>query len=98
MLKRAAGAFVCGEETALMASVEGKRGMTVFRPPYPAVKGLFGKPTNINNVETYANIPWIIDKGAPAFNSMGIGKSRGSKVFALAGKILRGGLVEVLWA
>lgn len=94
-IKEGAGAFVCGEETALIASIEGKRGMPRLRPPFPAVSGLWGKPTNINNVETLANIPWIILNGAGAFASMGTEKSKGSKVFALAGKIKRGGLVEV---
>ena len=94
-LKLGAGAFVCGEETALIASVEGKRGMPRLRPPFPAVKGLWGKPTNINNVETYANVPWIILNGADAFASLGTEKSKGTKVFALAGKITRGGMVEV---
>ena len=94
-IKEGAGAFVCGEETALIASIEGKRGTPRFRPPYPAVKGLWGKPTNINNVETFANVPWIILNGASAFNSMGTEKSKGTKVFAMAGKIKRSGLVEV---
>ncbi|MEW5767247.1 MAG: NADH-quinone oxidoreductase subunit NuoF [bacterium] len=94
-IKEGAGAFVCGEETALIASIEGKRGMPRLRPPFPAVSGLWGKPTNINNVETLANIPWIILNGAGAFASLGTEKSKGSKVFALAGKIKRGGLVEV---
>ncbi len=90
-----AGAFVCGEETALMASIEGLRGEPRPRPPFPAVKGLFGKPTNINNVETYANIPQIILKGADWFRSMGTERSAGTKVFALGGKINNTGLVEV---
>ncbi|MEQ8221609.1 MAG: NADH-quinone oxidoreductase subunit NuoF [Candidatus Eremiobacterota bacterium] len=94
-IKEGAGAFVCGEETALIASIEGRRGTPRFRPPFPANKGLWGKPTNINNVETFANIPWIILNGADAFASMGTDNSKGSKVFALAGKIARGGLVEV---
>ncbi|HLP59971.1 MAG TPA: NADH-ubiquinone oxidoreductase-F iron-sulfur binding region domain-containing protein, partial [Candidatus Deferrimicrobium sp.] len=94
-LKEGAGAFVCGEETALMASIEGKRGLPRVRPPFPAQKGLWGKPTNINNVETYANVPWIILNGAEAFASMGTEKSKGTKVFALAGKIAKSGLVEV---
>lgn len=94
-VKEGAGAFVCGEETALMASIEGKRGMPRPRPPFPAQSGVFGKPTNINNVETYANVPWILVHGAEAFNRYGIGRSRGTKVFALAGKIVKGGLVEV---
>ncbi|MEO0265787.1 MAG: NADH-quinone oxidoreductase subunit NuoF [candidate division WOR-3 bacterium] len=94
-IKEGAGAFVCGEETALIASIEGKRGMPRPRPPFPAQKGLFGKPTNINNVETWANVPWIIRHGWEAFASIGTEKSKGTKVFALAGKISRGGNVEV---
>ncbi len=94
-IKEGAGAFVCGEETALIASIEGKRGMPRFRPPFPAQKGLWGKPTNINNVETYANVAWILEHGAEAFAAMGTENSKGTKVFALAGKIARGGLVEV---
>jgi NADH-quinone oxidoreductase subunit F len=94
-LKEGAGAFVCGEETALMASIEGRRGMPRIRPPFPAQSGLWGKPTNINNVETFANVPWIVRKGAAAFAALGTPKSKGTKVFALAGKIKRGGLVEV---
>jgi NADH-quinone oxidoreductase subunit F len=94
-IKEGAGAFVCGEETALIASIEGKRGMPRPRPPFPAQSGVFGKPTNINNVETYANVAWIIRNGSKEFSKYGIGKSRGTKVFALAGKIAKGGLVEV---
>jgi NADH-quinone oxidoreductase subunit F len=94
-IKQGAGAFVCGEETALFASIEGERGMPRLRPPFPAEKGLWQKPTNNNNVETYANIPWIIVNGAAAFAAFGTEKSRGTKVFALAGKIARGGLAEV---
>ncbi|MFW6006605.1 MAG: NADH-quinone oxidoreductase subunit NuoF [Halanaerobiales bacterium] len=94
-IKEGAGAFVCGEETALMASIEGKRGMPSPRPPYPAQKGLWGKPTNINNVETYANIPYIIKEGSDKFNSVGTENSKGTKVFALTGKINNTGLVEV---
>jgi len=94
-IKEGAGAFVCGEETALIASVEGRRGMPRFRPPFPAQSGLWGHPTNINNVETFACVPWIINNGAAQFNQWGVGRSRGTKVFALAGKIARGGLVEV---
>ena len=90
-----AGAFVCGEETALMTSIEGNRGEPRPRPPFPAVKGLFGKPTVLNNVETYANIPQIILKGADWFASMGTEKSKGTKVFALGGKIQNTGLVEI---
>jgi NADH-quinone oxidoreductase subunit F len=94
-LKLGAGAFVCGEETALIASIEGRRGMPRLRPPFPAEKGLWGKPTNINNVETYANVPWIILNGASKFSHLGTEKSKGTKVFALAGKIKYGGMVEV---
>ncbi len=90
-----AGAFVCGEETALIASVEGKRGLPVMRPPYPAEKGLWQKPTLINNVETFSLVPWIILHGAEEFNKLGTENSKGTKVFALAGKIKRGGLIEV---
>ena len=94
-IRLGAGAFVCGEETALMTSIEGNRGEPRPRPPYPAVKGLFGKPTTENNVETFANIPQIILKGAEFFNSMGTETSKGTKVFALGGKINNTGLVEV---
>ena len=94
-IKQGAGAFVCGEETALMASIEGKRGMPNIRPPFPAQSGLWGKPTNINNVETYANIAWIIWHGAAKYAQFGTEKSRGTKVFALAGKIKNSGLIEV---
>ena len=90
-----AGAFVCGEETALMMSIESKRGEPRPRPPYPAQKGLFGKPTTANNVETFANIPQIILNGADSFNTIGTEKSKGTKVFALGGKIANAGLVEV---
>jgi len=90
-----AGAFVCGEETALLASLEGKRGMPQPKPPYPAACGYKGKPTVINNVETFANVPWILENGPEAFAAMGTSDSKGTKVFALAGKIKRGGLVEV---
>ena len=90
-----AGAFVCGEETALMTSVEGRRGEPQPRPPFPAVKGLFGKPTILNNVETYANIPMIILRGAEWFSSIGTEKSKGTKVFAVGGKINNTGLVEI---
>ncbi|MEG2014156.1 MAG: NADH-quinone oxidoreductase subunit NuoF [Clostridia bacterium] len=90
-----AGAFVCGEETALMTSIEGKRGEPHPRPPFPAVKGLLGKPTLLNNVETYANITQIIVNGAEWFSSMGTEKSKGTKVFALGGKIVNTGLVEI---
>ena len=94
-VKEGAGAFVCGEETALIASVEGERGMPRKRPPFPAASGLWKKPTNINNVETWANIPWIINNGAEAYTQYGTEKSSGTKVFALTGKIAHGGLVEV---
>ncbi len=94
-IRLGAGAFVCGEETALMTSIEGNRGEPRPRPPFPAVKGLFGKPTNNNNVETYANIPQIILNGAEWFSAMGTEKSTGTKVFALGGKITNTGLVEV---
>ena len=90
-----AGAFVCGEETALIASIEGKRGMPHLRPPYPAEAGLWGHPTLVNNVETFALVPWIIRNGPDAFAQIGTKKSKGTKVFALAGKIARGGLIEV---
>ena len=94
-IRLGAGAFVCGEETALMTSIEGNRGEPRPRPPYPAVKGLFGKPTTENNVETFANIPQIILKGAEWFASMGTERSKGTKVFALGGKITNTGLVEI---
>lgn len=94
-IRLGAGAFVCGEETALMNSIEGKRGMPNPKPPFPVVSGLWGKPTVINNVETYANIPQIILKGAEWFSSIGTVKSKGTKVFALGGKITNTGLVEV---
>ena len=94
-IKQGAGAFVCGEETALFASIEGERGMPRIRPPFPAEKGLWQKPTNNNNVETFANIPWIICNGAEAYTAFGTDKSPGTKVFALAGKVVHGGLAEV---
>ncbi len=94
-IRLGAGAFVCGEETALMTSIEGNRGEPRPRPPFPAEKGLYGKPTVLNNVETYANIPQIILKGADWFNSFGTEKSKGTKVFALGGKINNTGLVEI---
>jgi len=94
-IKQGAGAFVCGEETALFASIEGQRGMPRIRPPFPAEKGLWQKPTNNNNVETYANVPWIVNRGAAAFRAFGSEKSPGTKVFALAGKVVHGGLAEV---
>ena len=94
-VKEGAGAFVCGEETALMASLEGRRGMPRLRPPYPAESGLWGQPTSVNNVETYALVPWIFRNGPQAFARLGTEKSKGTKVFALAGKVVRGGLIEV---
>jgi len=94
-IRLGAGAFVCGEETALMTSIEGKRGEPRCRPPFPAVKGLFGKPTVLNNVETYANIPIIVNNGAEWYQSIGTEKSKGTKVFAVGGKINNTGLVEV---
>ncbi|MDH7570174.1 MAG: FAD-dependent oxidoreductase, partial [Armatimonadota bacterium] len=94
-VKEGAGAFVCGEETALIASIEGKRGEPRPRPPFPAVSGLWGKPTNINNVETWANVPPIITRGADWFASIGTERSKGTKVFALSGKVNNVGLVEV---
>lgn len=94
-IKEGAGAFVCGEETALMASIEGRRGMPRPRPPFPAVSGLWGKPTNINNVETFANVASIITKGADWYCGFGTEKSKGTKVFALTGKINNTGLAEV---
>ena len=94
-IKEGAGAFVCGEETALIASIEGKRGMPKFRPPFPAQSGLWAKPTNINNVETFANVPWIILNGGDAYAAYGTDDSKGTKVFAMAGKVKRTGLVEV---
>ena len=94
-VKEGAGAFVCGEETALMASIEGRRGMPTLRPPFPAEAGIKGKPTNINNVETYENVAFIISRGAGEFNKYSCGRSTGTKVFALAGKIKRVGLVEI---
>jgi NADH:ubiquinone oxidoreductase subunit F (NADH-binding)/(2Fe-2S) ferredoxin len=94
-VKEGAGAFVCGEETALISSLEGKRGTPQPKPPYPVTKGLFGKPTVVNNVETLANIATIIEKGPSWFNSIGTYKSKGTKVFAIAGKVVTTGLVEV---
>ncbi len=94
-VRKGAGAFVCGEETALISSIEGKRGEPYPKPPFPATQGVFGKPTNINNVETYANIPQIIFRGAEWFASMGTEKSKGTKTFALAGDVKQTGLIEV---
>ena len=94
-IKAGAGAFVCGEETALIESLEGKRGMPRLKPPFPAQSGFWFKPSNINNVETYANVAWIISHGGEAFAAMGTENSKGTKVFALTGKIKRGGLVEI---
>jgi NADH:ubiquinone oxidoreductase subunit F (NADH-binding)/Pyruvate/2-oxoacid:ferredoxin oxidoreductase delta subunit len=95
IVKMGAGAFVCGEETALLHSIEGRRGMPRPRPPFPAVKGLFGKPTVINNVETLANVPGIVERGKEWFSSIGTASSKGTKVFALSGNVARTGLVEV---
>ncbi len=94
-IKQGAGAFVCGEETALLASIEGRRGMPRLRPPYPAEQGLWGRPTAVNNVETYTLVPWIVTHGAEAFRRTGRPDNAGTKVFALAGKVRRGGLIEV---
>ncbi|MDR2903836.1 MAG: 4Fe-4S binding protein [Clostridiales bacterium] len=94
-IKAGAGAFVCGEETALIASLEGERGMPRLKPPFPAEKGFWQKPSNINNVETYANVPWILLNGGAALSALGTANSKGTKVFALTGKIQKGGLVEV---
>ena len=94
-IRLGAGAFVCGEETALIASIEGKRGMPNPKPPFPAVSGVWGKPTSINNVETLANVAQIINKGADWYASIGTEKSKGTKVFALGGKIKNTGLVEI---
>jgi NADH:ubiquinone oxidoreductase subunit F (NADH-binding) len=90
-----AGAFICGEETAMLESIEGQRGMPRIRPPYPAESGLWGKPTLINNVETYSLVSWIMRNGADTFSALGTKDSKGTKVFALAGKVARGGLIEV---
>jgi NADH-quinone oxidoreductase subunit F len=94
-IKKGAGAFVCGEETALIESLEGKRGMPRLKPPFPAQSGYWKEPTNINNVETLANVAWIIEKGAEKYAEIGTEKSKGTKVFALSGKIKNGGLVEI---
>ncbi|MBP3330705.1 MAG: NADH-quinone oxidoreductase subunit NuoF [Clostridia bacterium] len=94
-IKAGAGAFVCGEETALIESLEGERGMPRLKPPFPAEAGYWLKPSNINNVETFANVAWIITNGGEAFSAMGTEDSKGTKVFALTGKIRRGGLVEI---
>ena len=94
-IRLGAGAFVCGEETALIASIEGRRGTPRPRPPYPAVQGLWDQPTLLNNVESYANVPTILNKGADWYSEFGIGKSKGTKVFALAGRIVNTGLIEV---
>ena len=95
IIKAGAGAFVCGEETALIASLEGQRGMPRLKPPFPAERGYLAQPSNINNVETYANVAWIINNGGEAYAAMGTENSKGTKVFALTGKIARGGLVEI---
>ena len=94
-IKAGAGAFVCGEETALIESLEGERGMPRLKPPFPAQKGYWQKPSNINNVETFATVPWILENGGEAFAALGTEDSKGTKVFALTGKIKRGGLVEI---
>ncbi len=94
-IKAGAGAFVCGEETALIESLEGSRGMPRLKPPFPAQEGYWHKPSNINNVETFANVAWIIENGGKAFSAMGTEDSKGTKVFALTGKVKRGGLVEI---
>ena len=94
-IKAGAGAFVCGEETALIESLEGKRGMPRLKPPFPAQKGYMDEPSNINNVETFANVSWIMNNGGEAFAAMGTENSKGTKVFALTGKICKGGLVEI---
>lgn len=94
-IKAGAGAFVCGEETALIESLEGSRGMPRLKPPFPAQSGYWQKPSNINNVETFANVPWILLNGGEAFSAMGTENSKGTKVFALTGKIKKGGLVEI---
>ena len=94
-IKAGAGAFVCGEETALIESLEGKRGMPRLKPPFPAQCGFLNEPSNINNVETFANVAWIIENGGEKFAAMGTENSKGTKVFALTGKVRRGGLVEV---
>ena len=94
-IKAGAGAFVCGEETALIESLEGKRGMPRLKPPFPAQKGYFDEPSNINNVETFANVGWILNNGGEKFAAMGTETSKGTKVFALTGKIAKGGLVEI---
>lgn len=94
-IKAGAGAFVCGEETALIESLEGKRGMPRLKPPFPAQRGYFGEPSNINNVETFANVAWIIENGGAKFAELGTENSKGTKVFALTGKVKRSGLVEV---
>ena len=94
-IKAGAGAFVCGEETALIESLEGQRGMPRLKPPFPAQSGYWHKPSNINNVETFANVAWILNNGGEAFAAMGTDDSKGTKVFALTGKIKRGGLVEI---
>ena len=94
-IKAGAGAFVCGEETALIESLEGNRGMPRLKPPFPAEAGYWHEPSNINNVETFANVPWILENGGAAFSAMGTEGSKGTKVFALTGKVRRGGLVEI---
>lgn len=96
-IKAGAGAFVCGEETALIESLEGSRGMPRLKPPFPAQAGYWHKPSNINNVETFANVSWIILNGGAAFASMGTADSKGTKVFALTGKIKKAVLLRFRW-
>src|SRR4029077_21074742 len=93
-VRRGAGAYICGEETSLLESLEGKRGMVRYKPPLPAIQGLFGKPTVINNVITFASVPIILDKGAEHYRDFGMGRSRGTLPIQLTGNIKRGGLVE----
>jgi formate dehydrogenase iron-sulfur subunit len=94
-VREAAGAYICGEETSLLESLEGKRGMVRYRPPLPAIKGLFGKPTAINNVMSFASVPVILDKGADFYKNYGVGRSRGTITIQLAGNVKRGGLIEI---
>src|SRR5204862_4419487 len=94
-VREAAGAYICGEETSLLESLEGKRGMVRYRPPLPAVKGLFAKPTVVNNVLSFATVPIVLDKGAEFYKNYGVGRSRGTLTIQLAGNVKRGGLIEV---
>src|SRR5690606_22131962 len=94
-VREAAGAYICGEETSLLESLEGKRGVVRYRPPLPAIKGLFGKPTIVNNVISLATVPIILDKGAEFYKDYGVGRSRGTLTVQLAGNVKRGGLVEI---